>query len=309
VGLTVAALAVLPAAPASADVLIGADKGSRVSAYGNVQAWLRRSYDGRRTRLRIILRVNGVVAQAPIRPFDSYAGFDLGPGRAPGSVVAVYGRCRGTFFKELCAMYELDIATGRERRVPGLSSRRASVSEPSTWAGRYAFGRVEPGHGQSAGRRYGLFTGVRQAKRLGSRRPALTDVDANVVAYSADAGTTPSVYRSQIRLRHLRGRADCLIDKRDQRLPPARARDDDTVANPVLAGGYAYWSVSGGKGTSPVVLHRVPIPGADCRLGPVERATVALPPVTSGFAIDGTQLYYVGARGVFQTDLPPFAPA
>jgi hypothetical protein len=77
----------------------------------------------------------------------------------------------------------------------------------------------------------------------------------------------------------------------------------------VLAGGYAYWSVSGGKGTSPVVLHRVPIPGADCRLGPVERATVALPPVTSGFAIDGTQLYYVGARGVFQTDLPPFAPA
>ena len=54
---------------------------------------------------------------------------------------------------------------------------------------------------------------------------------------------------------------------------------------------------------------RVPIPGPDCKLGQVERGTVDLPPVSSGLAVDGAKVYYSNSAGVFETDLPAFAPA
>jgi hypothetical protein len=54
---------------------------------------------------------------------------------------------------------------------------------------------------------------------------------------------------------------------------------------------------------------RVPIPGADCKLGPIERGAVDLPPVSGGFAVDGAKVYYDNSAGVFETDLPAFAPA
>jgi hypothetical protein len=166
-----------------------------------------------------VLRVNGVVADAPIKPLASLPGIDLGPGTVPGSVVAVYTRCVGGLFHERCSIYELEVASGHERRVSALATRRASVTNPSVWAGRDAFGRIAIEGGERAGRTFGLYSGVGRAHRLGSRRPGSTDVDPNVVAYQ----TGRSVHRgdtSEIRVRRLRGRADCLIATRTEKFPP-----------------------------------------------------------------------------------------
>ena len=203
-------------------------------------------------------------------------------------------------------MYELDVASGHERRVSALATRRASITSPSVWAGRYAFGRVAIEGRERPGRNFGLYTGVGRAHRLGSRRPANTDVDANVVAYATGTSSGRSQHY-QVRVRRLRGRADCVIARSTERL--GAPRNDNTVSRPVLAGGYVYWSLSGSLGTSPVRIMRVPIPGPDCRLGQIERGTVDLPPVSSGFAVDGAKLYYSNSAGIFETDLPAFAPA
>jgi hypothetical protein len=271
-----------------------------------VQAWLRQARANGRQVQRLVLRVNGVVADAPIKPLATLPGIDLGPGTVPGSVVAVYTRCTGGLFHERCSIYELDIASGHERRVSALATRRASISNPSVWAGRYAFGRIAIEGRDRAGRNFGLYTGVGRAHRLGSRRPSTTDVDANVVAYQAGR-TIGRANRSEIRVHQLRGRADCLIATRTEKL--SAPRNDNTVSTPVLSGGYVYWSLSGSLGTSPVHIMRVPIPGPDCKLGPIERGTVDLPPISAGFALDGAKVYYANSGGVFETDLPVFAPA
>ena len=114
-----------------------------------------------------MLRVNGDVADAPIKPFPNVVGIDLGPGTVPGSIVAVYTRCTGGLFHERCSIYELDIASGRERRVSALATRRASIIEPSVWAGRYAFGRVAIEGRERAGRNFGLYTGDRPGAPAG----------------------------------------------------------------------------------------------------------------------------------------------
>jgi hypothetical protein len=303
--LAVAALGVVWVAPASAQVKVG-EAAVRPVAYGGAQAWLRQDVAGGRQVERLVLRVNGAVADAPIKPFNNVQGIDLGPGTVPGSIVAVYTRCTGGLFHERCSIYELDLASGRERRVSALATRRASITDPSVWAGRYAFGRVAIEGRDRPGRNYGLYTGVRRATRLGSRRPGTTDVDANVVAYT-DGTSGRTVVHYQIRVRRLRGKADCLIAKSTERL--SAPRDDNTVTAPVLAGGYVYWSLSGSLGTSPVRIMRVPIPRPDCTLGQIERGTSDLPPIGTGFAVDGAKVYYAGSEGVFETDLPAFAPA
>jgi hypothetical protein len=305
-GLAVAASFVASVTPASAQVKLTDQSAVRPVAYGGAQAWLRQARARGRQVERLALRVNGTIADAPIKPFNNVQGIDLGPGTVPGSVVAVYTRCTGGLFHERCSIYELDLASGRERRVSALATRRASITEPSVWAGRYAFGRVAIEGRERAGRNFGLYTGIGRAHRLGSRRPGSTDVDANVVAY---AGGTSSgrTQHYEIRVHRLRGKADCVIARSTERLDAPR--DDNTVTTPVLAGGYVYWSLSGSLGTSPVHIMRVPIPGPDCRLGQVERGTVDLPPVSSGLAVDGAKVYYTNSEGVFETDLPAFAAA
>jgi hypothetical protein len=248
-----------------------------------------------------------VVADAPVGRFVENPTIDLGPGVAPGSVVADYTRCSGELFSQRCSIYELDVASGRERRVAAMASRRASAVAPSSWAGRYAFGRTPLGlssrtHGSH---RYGLFSGKGRATRIGSDVPGRTDVDASVIAYTGGAGGGRGISRSQIRVRRLHGKANCLIDRRTEHL--GKPTDDNTVTAPVLAGGYVYWILHGSLGTSPVRVRRVPVPGSDCKLGQVEAAGVELPPVTVGFAVDGTKMYYSNSRGVFEADLPAFA--
>ena len=110
--------------------------------------------------------------------------------------------------------------------MSALATRRASITEPWVWAGRYAFGRVAIEGRERAGRNFGLFTGVRRAKRLGSRRPGSPDVNANVVAYAG--GTSGNrVQHYEIRVHRLRGRTDCLIAGSTERL--SAPRDDNTV--------------------------------------------------------------------------------
>jgi hypothetical protein len=305
VGIVAAAAAAACAAPASADVQISRDNSAQVVAYGGVQAWLRHSYTGGRTLFRLVLRRGGVAADAPIRPFvNDNPAIDLGPGAAPGSIVAVYTRCSGSVFTERCSVYELDLATGHERRVPGLFSRRASASQPTAWAGVYAFGRDPIGHGHTRGsKRFGLFAGSSSARRLGSRSPISADMDAGVVVYAAGASDNVT----QIRIHRLNGRSDCLVERRRENLH--RPRNDNTVADPVLSGGYVYWVLHGSLGTSPVRIRRVPVPGPNCRHGQIEAGAGDLPPVTVGFAVDGAKIYSANARGVCEADLPAFAPA
>ena len=171
-GPVVAALFVAGVAPASAQVKVGEPNAVRPVAYGGVQAWLRQDMAGGRQVERLVLRVNGTVADAPIKSVPERPGHRPRPRNRAGSIVAVYTRCSGGLFHERCSIYELDLASGREHRVSALATRRASVTEPSVWAGRYAFGRVAIEGRERAGRNFGLYTGVRRAKRLGSRRPA-----------------------------------------------------------------------------------------------------------------------------------------
>ncbi len=306
-GVVSAVLSALPCAPALADVQLSSENTARVTAYGGVQAWLRQDRSGGRQVFRLVLRRNGAVADAPIGRFVDNPTVDLGPGAAPGSVLADYTRCSGELFSRRCSIYELDVASGRERRVSALASRRASAVAPSTWAGRYAFGRTPLGlssrtHGSH---RYGLFSGKGRAARIGSDIPSTTDVDAGAIAYDGGAGDGRGFTRSQIRVRRLHGKANCVIDRRTERFD--HPTDDDTVTTPVLAGGYVYWVLHGSLGTSPVRIRRLPVPGAGCRLGQVEAAGVELPPVTTGFAVDGAKMYYANSRGVFEADLPAFA--
>ena len=265
-----------------------------------------RPRSGGRQVQRLVLRVNGVVADAPVKPLANLPGIDLGPGTVPGSVVAVYTRCTGGLFHERCSIYELDIASGHERRVSALATRRASITSPSVWGRRYAFGRIAIEGRERAGRNFGLYTGIGRAHRLGSRRPASTDVDANVVAYQ----TGRSIHRgnrSEIRVRQLRAAEPTVSSPRASRGSrcPATTTRCRRRSSPASS---CYWSLSGSLGTSPVRIMRVPIPGPSCKLGPMERGTVDLPPLSAGFAIDGAKVYYDNSAGVFETDLPAFRP-
>ena len=104
-GLAIAALCAAWAAPASAQVKVGEPDSVKPVAYGGVQAWLRQARANGRQVQRLVLRVNGVVADAPIKPLATLPGIDLGPGTVPGSVVAVYTRCTGGLFHERCSIY------------------------------------------------------------------------------------------------------------------------------------------------------------------------------------------------------------
>jgi hypothetical protein len=298
----VATVGAVCAASASADVRITTDDTGTITAYGGVQAWLHRGYDGR-TFFRLVVRSNGVTSNAPNKLFRTNPEIDLGPGTTPGSVVAVYTRCTGGVFDQRCSVYELDLASGHERKVPGLSTRHASAKASTVWGGAYGFGRDPIGFGRTrASKRFGLFAGRTHARRLGSRIPASADMDATTIAYRTGRGTT-----TEIRIHRLNGRSDCLVARRHEDLH--HPRNDNTVTSPVLSGGYVYWILHGSLGTSPARVRRVPVPGPDCRHAPIEAAAVDLPPVTDGLAVDGTKLYYANSRGVFEADLPAFAPA
>ena len=135
VGLSVVALCAVWAAPASAQVKVGEPDAVKPVAYGGVQSWLRQVRVNGRQVQRLVLRVNGVVADAPIKPLASLPGIDLGPGAVPGSVVAAYTRCTGGLFHERCSILGAEgpvLVGGHGTRYPAraqaVSTARATVS-------------------------------------------------------------------------------------------------------------------------------------------------------------------------------------
>lgn len=138
------AYVVLPLIDAYGGVTVGTE---REQAPGEQTRYFLTAYrDGQRTRLPIAPR--GV-------PFD----VDLGPS-GDGGIVAAYSRCdrepsdsatpsrvftlpqpRHTLGRG-CDLYRFDFATGREAKIPGASTDRASEVLPSIWKDRVAFTRV-----------------------------------------------------------------------------------------------------------------------------------------------------------------------
>jgi hypothetical protein len=155
--LVAAVLSLAPTAHAD-EVVATIAAPSPISAFAGRIAWS--AYDTASGRYRLMTRSNGIVARVPVRsrgvPFD----VDLGPG-ADGGVVAVYSRCRrepgrqtlGNAIVQLpgwstgrgCDLYRFAFATGREHRIAGASSARASEFLPTIWRRRVAFARVYDG--------------------------------------------------------------------------------------------------------------------------------------------------------------------
>ena len=140
---------------------------------------------------RLVLRVNGVVADAPVKPSNHVSGIDLGPGTTPGAIVAVYTRCTGGLFHERCSIYELDVASGQ--RAPRVGAGHAPREHHrAVGVGRAL--RLRARRRSRAASAPGATSASTPAcaapSGSGSRRPGSTDVDANVVAYAdGTAGT------------------------------------------------------------------------------------------------------------------------
>ncbi len=148
--LAVTLLALLTlAAPAAAQDVARLDRPTPISAHGGWLAWSQRGADG---LFALTLRdPQGVVTTAPIAgrttPFD----VDLGPGL--DGLVAAYSRCReevaspGAYLPadldegNGCDVYRLEIASGTELRVNGVSTRSADETWPTVWRDRIAFVR------------------------------------------------------------------------------------------------------------------------------------------------------------------------
>lgn len=149
--LAVSLLAVLVvAAPATAQDVARLDRPSPISAHDGWLAWSTRGADG---LFALTLRdPGGAVTTPPIAPRGTSFDVDLGPGPG-GGLVATYSRCRvevGTAGSYLpadydegrgCDAYLLEIATGAERRLSGLSTAGADETWPTVWRDKVAFVR------------------------------------------------------------------------------------------------------------------------------------------------------------------------
>jgi hypothetical protein len=131
----VAALALIAAAPSAADQPIAElGRDAPVAAYGGWQAWS--SFDEGTGRYRLALRdPSGAVKPAPIETAASPWDLSLGPD-ASGDVVAVYRSCdRG------CDIRRLDLATGRDQALRGVSSPRFVEGASAIWRSTVVFTR------------------------------------------------------------------------------------------------------------------------------------------------------------------------
>lgn len=154
---------------APADQGLGAGEGFDVVQRDGVALWSRRAGRGYRLILRRGSRPARPLAVAPARwPFDADLGTD-----AAGRTVAVYSRCGavpvgpgedGFDHRSGCQLYELDPATGRERRLTETHAAGRDEVRPAINRGILAFARLS-GHGGDGRADIVL-------KRLGAGRPA-----------------------------------------------------------------------------------------------------------------------------------------
>lgn len=322
---TVVVASVLPvAAPGVAlaqDETIAADPtATDPSALRGVQVWVRddsRRPDPHSTESdRLVQRVNGVVADAPIR--DGVASPDLGTD-ASGRVVAVYQRCTGSMRRRTynCDIYSYRPGTrGRERKVKHAASSRCHESAPSMWRGVVVVMRIKRRRGCSQG----LFV-IRpngRARRLSrdvpDQRPersqddvVITDIHGSRVLYllsHVEVEATGFGEFSEITLfRTSGGRGRQLADASFSESDSDEFGTGNTLADPMLDGDHAYWLLGcheadedTGEGTSVRRLVRRPLTGAD-----QPDAAVALDGAISSFAVDGSDLFFGGAGLVRST--------
>lgn len=137
------------AAPAGAQDVARLDRPTPIDAHAGWLAWSTRGPDN---RFYLTLRnPQGQVTLAPIASRATTFDVDLGPG--PDGLVATYSRCRvevqtpGSFLPadydegEDCDAYLLDIATGSERKLSGVSINNADETWPTVWRDKVAFVR------------------------------------------------------------------------------------------------------------------------------------------------------------------------
>jgi hypothetical protein len=119
---------------------------------------------------------SGITSRLPVPPRSVPFDADVGPDAA-GKPVAVYSRCRKepigqgglALYSDWmtasgCDLYEIGLTGGSERRLDGISSRRASETTPSVWRGSIIFARHMPK--AHAARIYLRRRGSRQLLRL-----------------------------------------------------------------------------------------------------------------------------------------------
>ncbi len=137
------------AAPAAAQDIVRLDRPTPISAHAGWLAWSARGADG---LFHLTLRdPQGVVTTPAIAGRATSFDVDLGPGL--DGLVATYSRCRsevGTSGGYLpadydegdgCDVYLLEVASGAELRVNGVSTGAADETWPTVWRDRIAFVR------------------------------------------------------------------------------------------------------------------------------------------------------------------------
>jgi hypothetical protein len=137
------------ASPAAAADIARLDRPNPIDAYAGWLAWSARGADG---LFHLTLRdPRGVVSTPPIAGRATSFDVDLGP--TDDGVVAAYSRCRdevpspGSYLPADydegagCDAYLLDVVTGTERRLAGVSTSGADETWPTVWRGKVAFVR------------------------------------------------------------------------------------------------------------------------------------------------------------------------
>jgi hypothetical protein len=137
--------------------------GYKVAAYDGRQAWSHQLGGG---RFELLLRENGRMRALAVRSQPRHYDVTLGrDGR--GNPVAVYAWCPAASNPGRCRLRMIDLASGRDRAVPGTHLAGASEYLPALSNGRLMFarrGRRTDGQGHH-------IVSVR-IKRLGTRSPA-----------------------------------------------------------------------------------------------------------------------------------------
>jgi hypothetical protein len=173
------------ASNAAADTTVATlSKPAPVSFFEGRLAWS--SFDPATNAFVLMTRVGGATMALPVEPRSVPFDVDLGPDRN-GATVAVYSRCRrdpgfttaigNAIINQLpdwrsgrgCDLYKFDFDTGRETRVRGVNTGRASEFLPSIWRNRIAFARVYERRAGKAGQRAYLYR-ASTTGRGGSKR-------------------------------------------------------------------------------------------------------------------------------------------
>jgi hypothetical protein len=287
-----AAASVLAAA-AAASVALAADRSistdrtaANVSAHNGQLVWSRVGRDG---RSRLVERKGNRNRDARVRPKPGLFDPDLGSNRR-GNRVIVFTRCAGVSGKA-CDVWLLDYARarrGRERKLPGASSRRCSEFAPSVWIGAVAFARSGP-HGCN-----GLYLARPggRPRRLDTRVPAQTDLRGRHVAYLHIPSGNPN--RTFIRIRDVSGGRSRVV------VAGFEAEGESfRVSNPVLAEPFVYW-LHEDRARRELFVGR----SLARRRSSLEFSDRSLPGRVDAIAVTRDLLFYTNGNGLFRATDP-----